>query len=154
MAMISGPYTDAVVKMIMGEEPALEDGAILIEPGGRVGALFGREVWVADPVVRAVPAATFDIAHSQRLRFPVPFEDTLRFLGEDGSIFIPEYAPEDKELLRRWGYSPVSGETLERALKEAGGTARHRWYPLCCKIGVYGEKEAETIAGILLHLYD
>lgn len=154
MAMISGPFTDEVVKMLMREERYFFDGDVLKNPQGRFGVLFQNQVWIADPLVRAVSAEDFDVSLSTLLRFPEPFEDTFRFTEGDGNIFLPEYKEADKKFLRDCGYRPASPQkTLERLLK-AKGKKQHELYPLSCKIGVWDEKEAAEVARILMHLYD
>ena len=113
MAMISGPFTDEVVKMLMKGEHRLFDGDLLKEPGGRWGVYFGNEVWVADPVLRTVSERDFDVLHSYVPDLPEPYGDTFRITEGDGNIFIPEYKEEGKAFLRRCGYCPASpGETL------------------------------------------
>ena len=57
MAMISGPYTDEIVKMLMGEERRLSDGDILKNPQGQYGVFVSEGVWISDPVVRLISLA-------------------------------------------------------------------------------------------------
>ncbi|MBR5329130.1 MAG: hypothetical protein IKV45_02880 [Firmicutes bacterium] len=154
MSMISGPYTDAVVKMIMSEDRRFFDGDVLKNPKGQFGVLYQNSVWVADPKVHAISERDFDVARSQLLRFPEPYEDTFRFTEGDGNIFIPEYKASDKVFLRECGYLPASPkETLIR-LEEKEGTEQHPLYPLSCKVGVWSEADALEVARILMHLYD
>ena len=149
MAMISGPFTDEVVKMLMREERRLCDGDGLKNKDGVFGVLFQNRVWIADPVVRTVSEGEFGVSHSELLQFPEPFEDTFRFTEGDGNIFLPEYKEADKTFLRECGYQPASPQkTLERLLK-AKGEKRHRLYPLSCKIGVWEEYSAAEVARIL-----
>ena len=154
MAMISGPFTDEVVKMLMREDRRFFDGDVLKNREGRFGVLFEHKVWIADPVVRTVSPEEFGAAHSELLRFPEPFEDTFRFTEGDGNIFLPEYKADDKKFLRDCGYGPASPRKTLARLEKAKGEEHHPFYPLSCKIGVWEEKDAAKVARILMHLYD
>lgn len=149
MAMISGPFTDAVVKMLMSEDRRFFDGDVLKNPQGCFGVLYQNEVWVADPVVGPVSPQDFDVDHSELLRFPEPFGDTFRFTEGDGNIFIPEYKEADKAFLRQCGYAPASPQETMVRLRAAQGREEHLYYPLSCKTGVFCEKDAMEIARIL-----
>lgn len=149
MAMISGPFTDEVVKMLMSQDRRFADGDVLKNKNGQFGVLFQNQVWIADPVVGTVSREEFGVSHSQILQFPEPYEDTFRFTQGDGNIFLPEYKEADKAFLQNCGYCPATPQkTLERLLK-AQGEKRHRLYPLSCKIGVWAEDSAAEVARIL-----
>ena len=140
MAMISGPYTDEIVKMLMGEERRLSDGDILKNPQGQYGVFVSEGVWISDPVVRFISLAEFDTAHSKKLMFPEPFAGGYRFVRGDGSIWIPELSPEEKFFLKQCGYQPVSGpETVVRIVRDQGKRL-FPCYPLTCKTGIRQEE--------------
>ena len=143
MAMISGPYTDAIVKMLMGEERRLCDGDILKNPRGQYGVFVRNGVWIADPKVCLIPAGEYDVAHSKKLSFPEPFADGYRFVRADGNIWIPEFSASEKKLLKRCGYQPVSGEETVFRMERAEGEIRFSLYPLYCKTGIRREEEIE-----------
>ncbi|MGM9568277.1 MAG: hypothetical protein ACI3W6_08880 [Clostridia bacterium] len=140
MAMISGPYTDEIVKMLMGEERRLLEGDVLKNPCGQYGVFDGKNIWISDPVVRLISAEEFDAIHSKKLMFPEPFAGGYRFVRGDGNIWIPELSPEEKDFLKHCGYQPVSApETVARMARDQG---EHRFpcYPLSCKTGIRQEK--------------
>ncbi|MBQ1252710.1 MAG: hypothetical protein IIY02_07320 [Firmicutes bacterium] len=154
MAMISGPFTDEVVKMLMKGERRLFDGELLKNPKGQWGVLFQQEVWIADPLLRTVSEQVFDVKNSSSVDLPEPYGDTFRFTEGDGNIYLPEYKEEDKAFLRRCGYCPASpAETLTR-LKKEEGTEQHKLYPVSCRVGVWAEDDVAEVLRILTHLYD
>ena len=117
MAMISGPFTDEVVKMLMKGGSRLFDGDLLKNPKGQWGVLFQKEVWIADPLVHSVSEREFDVKNSITLDLPELYEDTFRITEGDGNIFIPEYKEQDRVFLKQCGYCPVSPAETFRNLK-------------------------------------
>lgn len=143
MAMISGPYTDAIVKMLMGEERRLCDGDILKNPRGQYGVFVQNGVLIADPEVRLISAEAFDAARSKKLAFPEPFAGGYRFVRADGNIWIPEFTAEEKELLKDCGYAPASAEKTISRMARAKGENRFSLYPLGCKTGIRREEDIQ-----------
>ena len=143
MAMISGPYTDAIVKMLMGEERRLCDGDILKNPRGQYGVFVQNGVLIADPEVRLISAEAFDAARSKKLAFPEPFAGGYRFVRADGNIWIPEFSASEKKLLKDCGYLPVSGEETISRMARAKGENRSPLYPLGCKTGIRREEDIQ-----------
>ena len=154
MAMISGPFTDEVVKMLMKGGSRLFDGDLLKNPKGQWGVLFQKEVWIADPLVHSVSEREFDVKNSITLDLPELYEDTFRITEGDGNIFIPEYKEQDRVFLKQCGYCPVSPAETFRNLKKEEGVEHHKLYPVSCRIGVWEEKDVVEVVRILTHLYD
>lgn len=145
MAMISGPYTDSVVKMLMKEERRLIDGDILKNPRGQYGVFVGNGVWLCDPVVCYICGAEFDVAHSKKLRFPEHCADGFRFVSADGTVWIPPFSREEKDFLKGCGYHPAAPSAVLAYMKEARGSVRHKYYPVSCKTGVWDEETAAKV---------
>lgn len=154
MGMISGPYTDAVVKMLMNEDRRFFDGDVIKNAAGKIGLLYEGGVWIADPVVREVSPKEFGAESAALIRLPEPYGDTFRFTEGDGNIFIPEYKPAEKAFLRQCGYDPVFPGKAAGQLKEAKGSEKHKLFPFSCRIGVLDEMAAAEVLRILTHLYD
>lgn len=146
MTMISGPYTDAIVNMLMGEERRLFDGDILKNPQGQYGVFTRQGVWIADPVVHLIDPSEFDAAHSKKLIFPEPFAGGFRFVHDDGDIWIPTFTTEEIDLLKSCGYQPVSAEKTLIRIGESCGERHFSGYPLSCKTDIWQEEDLRKVA--------
>lgn len=146
MAMISGPYTDAIVKMLMGEERRLFDGDILKNSRGQYGVFVRNAVWISDPVVRLISDEEFDVAHSKKMMFPEPFAGGFRFARADGSIWIPALSEAEKNLLENSGYHPVSTEKVLLRMEQEKGESHSHYFPLSCKTGIWSEEDIKKAA--------
>ena len=150
MAMISGPFTDTVVDMLMRSDRPRKQSALYLEEGGRFGFYDGVNIFVADPVVRRILPR--DFGKAKNLIFPEKCGDGLRLSSEDGSLWVIPLNEEERAAFL-CSYHPVSdGEVLAR-IKKAETEQRPQDFPLRCKIAFPDdgdEADLELIKKILL----
>ncbi len=150
MAMISGPYTDTVVDMLMRSDRPHKKSALYVNESGLFGFYDGAMIYIADPVVRRI--SPHDFGKAKNLVFPEKCGDGLRLSTDDGSLWVIPLKEEEREAFLR-SYQLVSeGEALER-IRNAESEKRPRDFPLCCKIGFFddGDKaDLDLIKKIIL----
>lgn len=146
MAMISGAFTDEVVRMMRGSEhhpPAYGD--VIVNDNGLYGVYGDGVVYLSKECVVCVPYADFAKQGVGVLRFPVPYGDGFRFVLDSGTIWIPEFSEAERDFLRENGYTIRTATQTVAKITSALGKKHHAFYPISCKTGLMRKEDAEKL---------
>ncbi len=144
MAMISGPFTDAVVEMLRRSDRPGGMTGLWKNGAGVYGLSDGALFWHGGGIVSAADPASF--APRQRILFPERAGDGFRLVTAD-SLWVLPLTEAERAVFSRW-YAPVGdGEALAR-IAAARGEARDAAFALRCKLGFPDEGREEALAVI------
>ena len=150
MAMISGPFTDEIVRMLQNSSsvPPIY-GDVLYNSKKQYGVLGNGVVYVSEDTVSEIPFADFAAAGIRVVRFPEPCGDGFRLTEGAATIWLPEWSAEERSFLREIRYRIFDGAATIAKIKSALGEKRHSFYALSCKTGVMVEDDVRKLAACL-----
>lgn len=145
--MISGPFTDEIVRMLRGSAntpPA--DGDVLYNGKEQYGVKDHDVVYVSEKTVCKVPYADFAANGVRVLRFPMPLGDGFRFTDAADSVWVPEFTEAEKTFLREVLYQVYDAATTVANIKAVLGEKHHPFYAISAKTGVLAEEDVRQLA--------
>ena len=147
MTMISGPFTDEIVKMLRtsGQE-APARGDVLLAADMRWGVFDGSLVYVSGETVAAIAYADFAGDGVRVVPFPEPYGDGFRLVDSGGGTWIPEFSPAERSFLKECGYRVNTAAETVAMIRAALGQKQHPFYAISCKTAVMPRADAEKIA--------
>ncbi|HMM06031.1 MAG TPA: hypothetical protein PKD52_05105 [Clostridiales bacterium] len=150
MAMISGPFTDEIVRMLQSSSSiAPAYGDLLLNSKKQYGVLGDGVVYISGETVREIPFAGFAAAGVRVVRCPEPYGDGFRLTEGQDTIWLPEWSPEERSFLKEICYQVFDGEATVAKIKSALGEKHHPLYALSCKTGVMAVDDVRKVAACL-----
>ncbi len=150
MAMISGPFTDEIVRMLQNSSGiAPVYGDVLLNAKKQYGVFGDGVVYVSEETVREIPFADFAAAGLSVVRFPEPWGDGFRLAQAQDAIWLPAWSAQERSFLREIGYRVFDGEATAAKIKSALGEKRHPLYAISCKTGVMAAEDVRKVAACL-----
>lgn len=148
--MISGPFTDEIVRMLRHSSSAPPAyGDVLINSKKQYGILGDGVVYVSGATVHEMPFADFAAAGVAVVDFPKPYGDGFRLTQEQDTVWLPEWTREERAFLKEVRYRVFDGAAAVANIKSALGEKHHPLYALSCKTGVMSADAASKVAACL-----
>lgn len=147
MAMISGPFTDEIVRMLRGTEdgsPAYGD--VLFNGKKQYGILDDGVVYVSADTIQKVSYTDFVSESIRVLRFPEPYGDGFRLTDAFGTVWVPEFTEAERDFLKKIDYQVHDAESTVKKIKGSLGKKQHPLYAISCKTGVMVEDDVRKLA--------
>lgn len=145
--MISGPFTDEIVRMLRGSEnspPVLGD---VLYNGKKQYGIFDHDVvYISEETVCRVPYIDFAAKGVCVLRFPTPYGDGFRLTDQAGTVWLPEFTKKERAFLREIRYQVYDAAATVANIKAVLGEKHHSLYAISAKTGVMAEEDVRKLA--------